>query len=129
MKKIISIALLLCWLVPAGVLANPPTRLPEYIQLVVFGDSFSDSGNNALVFGTKRTPVPLIPPDIIPTAPYQSDRYSNGHVWAEQLADELGLMALASRGAAPTTLSAEPACGSTSARPGHPRCPARSLST
>ncbi|MDN5849914.1 MAG: SGNH/GDSL hydrolase family protein [Nitrococcus sp.] len=77
-------------------LANPAYSQLAYIQLVVFGDSFSDSGNNAVVFGAERTPVPLTPPDIIPAAPYQSERYSNGPVWAEQLAEELGLGVVAS---------------------------------
>lgn len=94
-KKIIFSALLLCWLVPAGALASP-----IYNQLVVFGDSLSDSGNNAVLFdqfgGGVRTPVPLTSSDLIPTAPYQSNRYSNGSVWVEQLADELGLSARAS---------------------------------
>lgn len=94
-NKIPSIVLLLCWLIPAGALASP-----VYSRLVVFGDSLSDSGNNAVLFdrfgGGARTPVPLTPPDIIPTAPYQSDRYSNGPVWVEQFAGELGLSAQAS---------------------------------
>lgn len=90
-KKILSVVLLLCWLMPAGAFASP-----LYSQLVVFGDSLSDSGNNAVLFGGVRTPVPLTPPNIIPTAPYPSGRYSNGPVWVEQLASDLGLSVQAS---------------------------------
>ncbi|MDN5936901.1 MAG: SGNH/GDSL hydrolase family protein, partial [Nitrosospira sp.] len=94
-NKITFIALLLCWLMSAGALASP-----IYSQLVVLGDSFSDSGNNAALFdkflGGARTSVPLPASDIIPYAPYPSNRYSNGPVWVEQLADELGLSAQAS---------------------------------
>jgi outer membrane lipase/esterase len=65
-----------------------------YSDLVVFGDSISDSGNNAIVFGSTRTPVPPgSPTDIVPGAPYASDRYTNGPVWVEYLAGNLGLSA------------------------------------
>ena len=63
-------------------------------DVFVFGDSISDSGNNAIVFGSTRTPVPpAIPADIVPTAPYASNRYTNGPVWVEYLAGNLGLSA------------------------------------
>ena len=78
--------------------------LPSYSNLFVFGDSLADSGNNALVFdalagapGVLRTSTPtssLVP--LIPSYPYASNRYSNGPVWVEQLADKLGLAALPS---------------------------------
>ena len=60
-----------------------------YTGLVVFGDSLSDSGNNAIVFdglgaplppGTLRTPTPIAGPAFIPTFPYASNVYSNGPV-------------------------------------------------
>lgn len=94
-RKIIGIGLFLCWLVSAGALASP-----IYSQLVVFGDSLSDSGNNAVLFdrffGGARTSVPLQPPGIIPVAPYASNRYSNGPVCVKYFADALGLEARAS---------------------------------
>ena len=75
--------------------------LPSYSNLFVFGDSLADSGNNALIsdtyYGGARTPTPTDPiQPLIPSAPYVSNRYSNGPVWVEQLADKLGLAALPS---------------------------------
>lgn len=91
-------ALIVAQLLPAAALA-----MPSYSNLFVFGDSLSDSGNNAIVFdalsgspGALRTPTPTANPVLIPTYPYASDRYSNGPVWVEQLASNLGLSALPS---------------------------------
>jgi outer membrane lipase/esterase len=78
-----------------------------YSSLVVFGDSLSDSGNNAIVIdtqiappgtppGTLRTPTPIVSATFIPSLPYASNRYSNGPVWIEQFAAKLGLSALPS---------------------------------
>ncbi len=75
-----------------------------YSNLVIFGDSLTDSGNNAIVIdtqlappgtppGTLRTPTPIDSSAFIPSFPYASDRYSNGAVWVEQLAAKLGLSA------------------------------------
>jgi phospholipase/lecithinase/hemolysin len=74
-----------------------------FSSLVVFGESLSDSGNNAFVFdnvlgpplpaGSLRTPVPIPSQDFIPDFPYASGRYSNGPVWAERLASRLGVTA------------------------------------
>jgi phospholipase/lecithinase/hemolysin len=82
---------------------SPVAYAGPFTGLVVFGDSLSDSGNNALVFdnvlgpplpaGTLRTPVPIPGPDFVPTYPYASGRYTNGPVWAELLASGLGLAA------------------------------------
>lgn len=66
-----------------------------YSSMVVFGDSLADSGNNALALGGAQTPVPLGGP-LIPTNPYASGRYSNGPVWTEYLAGNLGLSAVPS---------------------------------
>lgn len=83
-------------LTAACLLSSAAWALP-YSNLYVFGDSLADSGNNAAFFdaylGGVRTPVPL-PGPIIPEAPYSSsDRYSNGPVWVEYLAANLGLSA------------------------------------
>ena len=78
-----------------------------FSNMIVFGDSLSDTGNNAFVFdnfvappgtppGTLRTATPIFPATFIPTYPYASDRYSNGPVWVEGLAAGLGLSAQAS---------------------------------
>jgi phospholipase/lecithinase/hemolysin len=72
----------------------------------VFGDSLSDTGNAALAVDAgaglptippgSRAPVPIPDPLYVPDRPYRSDRLSNGPVWAEQLATDLGLGALPS---------------------------------
>jgi len=49
-------------------------------DLYVFGDSLSDSGALA-----------VIAPGACPSAPYFDCRFSNGPVWAELVADELGV--------------------------------------
>lgn len=81
-----------------------------YSSLFIFGDSLSDTGNNAFVFdlvgesqgippGTLRTPVPTANNSFIPDFPYATSvggRYSNGPVWAESFAASLGLSATAS---------------------------------
>lgn len=92
------------WLVAfgAGLLPACAWSTP-FSSLIVFGDSLSDTGNNAAVFdsfvpppGTLRTPVPIANPTFIPTYPYASNRYSNGPVWVEGLGAGLGLSANAS---------------------------------
>lgn len=83
-------------LLPASAWSAP------FSSLIVFGDSLSDTGNNAVVFdsvappATPRTPVPISSSTFIPTYPYASNRYSNGPVWVEGLAAGLGLSAQAS---------------------------------
>jgi phospholipase/lecithinase/hemolysin len=67
--------------------------------LYVFGDSLSDSGNNAILFGSIASPPynVTLQSDItsnlfIPTYPYATSlQYSNGDVWAYQFAAMLGL--------------------------------------
>lgn len=86
--------------------SNVAHALP-YSNLVLFGDSLTDTGNNAIVFdtviappgtppGTLRTPTPVESPTFIPSAPYGSNRYSNGPVWVERFATSIGLSAQAS---------------------------------
>jgi outer membrane lipase/esterase len=86
--------------------AAGPAHALVFKSLIIFGDSLGDSGNNAFVFdkivapslppGTLRTQTPIPSQAFIPTFPYTSNRYSNGPVWVEQLADLLGMSALAS---------------------------------
>jgi phospholipase/lecithinase/hemolysin len=71
----------------------------RFTGLVIFGDSLSDSSNNAIVIaansgtplGTLHTPVPVAGPAFIPDFPYASNQYSNGAVWVTPFATALGL--------------------------------------
>src|SRR5215469_9046764 len=64
--------------------------LAGYSNLVVFGDSLSDPGNNAVVLAPNVTPVPIPGNSFIPVFPYTSGRYTNAQVWAQMLASSLG---------------------------------------
>jgi phospholipase/lecithinase/hemolysin len=84
----------------AAMLVAGNARALAYTHLIAFGDSLSDSGNNATALdaafpppGTARTATPIVAPNFIPEFPYASDRYSNGPVWVEYLAAHLGLSA------------------------------------
>jgi len=88
---------LLAAILALGCLATATARANAYSALYIFGDSLSDSGNNAIVFAPNTTPVPISGNDFIPTFPYASGRYTNGPVWAEDFASALGLSASASR--------------------------------
>lgn len=78
-------------LVAAAMVSLVPAA-QAYSGLYVFGDSLSDSGNNAVAVGT-------IPGGLFPgggwfsTIPYASGTYSNGPVWASSFAASLGLSA------------------------------------
>ncbi len=65
--------------------------------LYIFGDSLSDSGNNALVIGTDGAQP--ITNSYIPSQPYGSPQglgqYTNGNVWAYSFAAAIGLGAYA----------------------------------
>ena len=61
-----------------------------YTSMVVFGDSLSDSGNNSAVLGNNGGPV--TGNTYVPTnGPYTTGVYSNGPVWASDVASALGL--------------------------------------
>ena len=64
-----------------------------YSNLFVFGDSLSDSGNNAVVLAPNVTPVPISGNSFVPTFPYASGHYTDAQVWAQMLASRLGLSA------------------------------------
>jgi phospholipase/lecithinase/hemolysin len=80
-------------LVALTCLVFPGDAVAGYSSLYVFGDSLSDSGNNAIVLAPNVTPVPIPGNAFIPTFPYASGRYTNGRVWAQILASSLGLSA------------------------------------
>jgi phospholipase/lecithinase/hemolysin len=74
-KQVLATALfLLSFLFPLKVTAQ------NYQEIYTFGDSFSDTGN---VFNATN--------GIIPSTPYFNGRFSNGPVWVEYLASNLGL--------------------------------------
>jgi len=64
----------------AFVLIPVSNALAGYSNLFVFGDSLSDSGNNAAVL-QQVTPVPIAGNSFIPTFPYASRHYTNDQVW------------------------------------------------
>jgi outer membrane lipase/esterase len=71
-------------------LASLPAAAGPYTSLVVFGDSLSDNGNNALTIGTQSGQP--ITNTYVPTFPYAtSGVYSNGPVWASDAALQLGV--------------------------------------
>src|SRR5215831_1939876 len=50
-------------------------------------------GRDAVALAPNTTPVPIPGNDFIPTFPYASGHYTNGAVWAQDLAAALGLSA------------------------------------
>lgn len=63
-----------------------------FSSFVVFGDSLSDTGNNALLIGTDPTQV-VTGNTYIPLRPYAYGTYSDGPVWASFVGAALGLPA------------------------------------
>jgi outer membrane lipase/esterase len=51
-----------------------------YNQIVAFGDSLSDTGNDFILSGGTS-----------PATPYFQERFSNGPIWLDQLAIKLGV--------------------------------------
>ena len=80
------------WFLALACLAASPGSYANYSNLFIFGDSLSDSGNNAALT-PNRTPVPISGNSFIPTYPYTSGHYTNGQVWAQDFASALGLSA------------------------------------
>lgn len=72
-----GIMLLACFLTSGSILATPID------EIVVFGDSLSDSGNLLLASSADPQLLPDPPP------PYSNGRQSNGPIWIETLADRL----------------------------------------
>jgi outer membrane lipase/esterase len=90
MKYLVRLASLLLL---ATLVASPGAQA-GYSSLNIFGDSLSDSGNSAVVFGPALiTPVPIPDNSFIPTFPYASGTYSDSQVWAQFFAASLGLSA------------------------------------
>jgi outer membrane lipase/esterase len=72
-----------------------------FSSLYVFGDSLSDSGNNAQILMDAGQVIG--DNSYVPMAAYGSSTYSNGPVWASYFANALGLSATPSLLGAPTS--------------------------
>lgn len=72
----------------AGTLASPAHA--AFTGLTIFGDSLSDSGNNALVIGANGGQV-ITGNTYIPTQPYAFSAYTNQFTWVNSFAAGLGL--------------------------------------
>lgn len=80
-----ALALLLLTLAPLYAWAYP------YSQVFVLGDSLSDNGNAAIATLALGGTLAAPPFDPVPSAPYAiSGRLTNGPVWIEYLASDLG---------------------------------------
>lgn len=76
---------------------NVPASASPFTSMVVFGDSLSDSGNNAIAIGT--APGQVVSGNLyVPSYPYASGVYSNGPVWASDAAAALNVPLLPSLG-------------------------------
>lgn len=65
---------------PIAIDVQNTTSARNYEQIVVFGDSLSDTGNLSKALG-----------GVFPPFPYFQGRFSNGPIWIDQLAPKLGL--------------------------------------
>ena len=72
----------------AVALASLPAGASPYTSIVVFGDSLSDSGNDALLVGS--TTQVITGNTYIPGHPYApGTTFSNGPVWASDVASKI----------------------------------------
>lgn len=75
----------------AAALAILPATASPYTSMVVFGDSLSDTGNDAIALGGSSTQT-ITGNTYIPSAPYApGTTFSNGPVWASYTASALGV--------------------------------------
>ena len=75
----ITVALSATAIVPLAIFQTPlPAKASSFSQIIAFGDSLVDTGNAFAQTG-------------IPPAPYFEGHFSNGPIWTEQLAAELGI--------------------------------------
>lgn len=81
-------------------LAALPAHAARLSQVVIFGDSLSDSGNNFAAGAYDPTQVILgnfyVPTNTYDQGPFPTGVYSNGPVWASYFAGALGLSAIPS---------------------------------
>ena len=79
MRRILVAILILPLVSSCGVLSLPTPNGP-FSRLIVFGDSFSDTGN-----------VFAITQQLVPYSPYVNGRFSNGDLWVDVFARRFGL--------------------------------------
>lgn len=81
------------WLPAAALAAGlcaTSAQAVTFTSLTIFGDSLSDSGNNALVIGANGGQV-ITGNTYIPTQPYAFGAYTNQNTWVNAFASGLGL--------------------------------------
>src|SRR5262245_32729471 len=81
------------WLLVISAAICAPAAQAHYAGLGVFGDSLSDTGNNAAYIGANGGQT-ITGNTYIPTNPYGSGQYTNGNVWVNSFATGLGLSPL-----------------------------------
>jgi outer membrane lipase/esterase len=80
----------------AAALASFPAKASPYSSMVIFGDSLSDTGNDAIALGGS-TAQNITGNTYVPNAPYApGTTFSNGPVWASDVASALGVPLLPS---------------------------------
>ncbi len=95
MKNLLLNKMLPAFALATVALAILPASASPYTSIVVFGDSLSDNGNNAIALGARAQTI--TGNTYVPTFPYLlSNVYSNGPVWATDVAAALGLPLLPS---------------------------------
>jgi len=77
----IAIAATLAWPAVSGAVT---TSAPTFSDVVIFGDSLSDTGNTQMLYAGFGYAVPD------PSQPYYNGRFSNGLIWTDYLAAGLG---------------------------------------
>jgi phospholipase/lecithinase/hemolysin len=70
-------------LLAVAILAVPAAHADTFDAIYAFGDSLSDVGNDFTLTG-----------GAYPASPYVNGQFSNGNIWAQDLASDLGLPAL-----------------------------------
>ncbi len=60
-------------------------------ELVIFGDSLSDTGNNALALRPNLTETPVPSCAFVGRFPYASGRYADGLIWPDFVAEQLNV--------------------------------------
>jgi outer membrane lipase/esterase len=90
LKNVPTLRRLLAASAVAAACALAPLSAGAFSSVVIFGDSLSDSGNNAQFVGVDAAQV-ITGNSYVPVKTYAPGTYSNGAVWATTFASALGL--------------------------------------